>query len=146
MSYKLSNKSLEKLDTCHEDLKTIIIESIKNSPYDFGVTHGHRSSELQNDLYKKGRNESGEIIDKSKVVTYVDGYIKKSKHNYLPSLAVDIVVYVNSNITWEHEYYGIVAGHIMKIAEELFEQSKINNRITWGGSWNKFKDLPHFQI
>lgn len=143
---KFSQRSLEKLDTCHVDLKVLMIEAIKESPYDFGITHGHRTPEEQNELFKKGRSDTGEIIDKSKVVTYLDGYIKKSKHNLYPAEAVDIVVYFEGRVTWEHEFYEIVAGHILKIAEELFEQNKIMNRITYGGNWNKFKDYPHFQI
>jgi len=140
MTYKLSNKSLDRLSTCHEDLKTLMIEAIKTSPYDFGISWGHRSPVKQLELYNQGRTEKGSIV------TYVDGYKKKSKHNYLPSFAADIICYVNGDVTWSSAVYLEVGLHIMEVAEELFNDDKISNRIAWGGNWHKFKDWPHFQI
>ena len=140
MSYKLSKRSLDKLGECHVDLQTLMKAAIENSPYDFGITWGHRSPVKQNELYQKGRTTDGSIV------TYVDGYIRKSKHNHMPSLAVDIVAYVNEKVTWEPSIYVEIGTHIMEVAEELFEQEKIVNRIAWGGNWHKFKDWPHFQI
>ena len=62
--------------------------------FDFAVTHGHRTPEEQFELFKKGRslNMDGKwiITDRKKVVTYVDGYEKKSKHNAEPSKAIDM--------------------------------------------------------
>ena len=144
--YKLSKRSLNKLSTCHEDLQILAKEAIKNSPYDFGITHGHRIPDEQRLLFKKGRNSKLEIVDKSKVVTYVDGYIKKSKHNAFPSEAFDIVCYINGEITWSPAIYLEVAEHIIDVAEELFEKGLITNRIVYGGYWKKFRDYPHFQI
>lgn len=138
--YKLSKRSIEKLSTCHEDLKTLALEAIKGSPYDFGITHGHRTSDEQNELYKKGREKPGQIV------TYVDGYIKKSKHNAYPSEAFDIVCYVDKKIVWTPEVYKIVASHILDVAERLFEKGDISNRIVWGGNFKGFCDFPHFQI
>lgn len=140
MSYKLSQRSLNKLAECEEDLQILMEEAIKESPYDFGITWGHRSPVKQNELYQQGRTNPG------KIVTYVDGYEKKSKHNYLPSLAVDIVAYVNSKVTWSPPIYLEIGTHIMEVAEKLFEENKIKNRIVWGGHWHKFKDWPHYQI
>lgn len=58
-------------------------------------------------------------------MTNCDGYIKKSKHNYLPSRAVDIAIFVNGKLTWEENYYKAVAAHIMLKAYEL------NVKVTW---------------
>lgn len=144
--YKFGTRSKEKLSTCHIDLQLLANAAIKTSPYDFGITHGNRTSEVQNELYQKGRNKEGQIIDKSKVVTYVDGYIKKSKHNAYPSEAFDIACYVNGNIVWTYEVYKIVASHILEVAEELFEKGTIENRVVWGGNFRGFVDACHFQI
>lgn len=138
--YSFSQRSLDKLAECHIDLQTVMKEAIKASPYDFGITWGYRSPVKQNELYQQGRTIEG------KIVTYVDGYEKKSKHNYSPSQAVDIACYINKELTWNFEIYKIVASHIMEVAEQLFLDNKISNRITWGGNWNKLKDWPHFQI
>ena len=58
--------------------------------------------------------------------------------------------YVDGKITWELEYYQIVANAFALACEEL----KINLR--WGGSWkvndftldpkNKFIDAVHFEL
>lgn len=139
--YTFSKKSLDRLMECHPDLQTVAKEAIKESPYDFGITWGHRSPALQNKLYQQGRT------DKTKpIVTHVDGYIKKSKHNYTPSLAFDILIYVNGEHTWNPKFYLEVGTHIMEVAEDLFEREMITNRISWGGFWHKFKDWPHFFI
>jgi len=138
--FKLSKKSLDKLAECEQDLQTLMIEAIKNSPYDFGITWGYRSPVKQNELYQQGRTKDG------KIVTYVDGYDKKSKHNYMPSLAVDIVAFVHGKVTWSPPVYVEIGTHIMEVSENLFEKGLIKNRISWGGQWHKFKDWPHFQL
>ena len=140
MNYKLSKSSIARLETCHEDLQLLIKEAIKDSPHDFGISWGHRSPVKQNELYQQGRTKPGNIV------TYVDGYEKKSKHNYLPAMAVDIKCYIAGQITWEPSVFLEVGTHIMEVAENLFEEGKIKNRISWGGHWHKFKDWPHFQI
>jgi peptidoglycan LD-endopeptidase CwlK len=140
MKYKLSQRSLNKLAECHEDLQVLAKEAIKSSPYDYGISWGYRSPVMQNELYQQGRTKEGHIV------TNVDGYNKKSKHNHLPALAFDVVAYVNGKVTWESSVYMELGVHIMEVAEELFEKDLIKNRITWGGHWHKFKDWPHFQI
>ena len=145
--YKFSQRSLDKLRRAHNELQTIMISAIKDSPYDFGIICSYRSSIQQYELFKKGRDEQGNIIDKGKVVTYKDGYHKKSKHNVIPSPAVDIMCYdENGKATWEHKYYETVAEHIQEVADKLFEDDKVEKRLVWGGNWKNFTDLPHFQI
>lgn len=146
MTYSFSQRSLDKLKECHEDLQVLMLTAIKTSPYDFGITWGYRSPVKQNELYQQGRDKNGNIISKKDVITYVDGYDKKSKHNYNPSHAVDIICYINGKHTWDSKIYKKVATNIMDIAEDLFLSGAIKNRIIWGGNWNKLKDWPHFQI
>jgi peptidoglycan L-alanyl-D-glutamate endopeptidase CwlK len=147
--YKFSNRSLERLSTCHEDLQIIAKEAIKQSPYDFGVSYGYRSPDEQFDLFKKGRiyiNGRWKIKNRSKIVTFLDGYTRRSKHNISPSEAFDIFCYNNGKVTWSHKYYLETALHILEIAEKLFEKEEVNNRLIWGGHWHSFKDWCHFQI
>ena len=74
-----SNSSLAKLETAHVDLQRVfedVIIAIDNT-----ILHGHRTLEQQFELFKQGRkmvNGSWIIYDKSKVVTYLDGLIKKA--------------------------------------------------------------------
>ena len=127
---------MSKLATAERDLQTIFQEAIKI--VDFSVVYGHRTVEEQAALFAQGRTTKGNII------TYCDGTDKKSKHNYSPSKAVDIIPYPTG---WrDEERFSYVAGVVMTTADRLWREGKIENKLTWGGDWKKFKDRPHFQI
>lgn len=147
-----SQSSKEKLESCHQDLQVLFNEVIKH--FDCSIIYGHRTSEEQFKLYKKGRKQRADgtwaII--GHVVTYLDGYDKKSKHNEYPSLAVDVVPYpIDWNNTSRMDYF---AGYVMATADRLKEEGKITNDIVWGHDWDddtfladsSFVDRPHFQI
>ncbi|MFY0654993.1 MAG: M15 family metallopeptidase [Cyclobacteriaceae bacterium] len=152
------NKSFSNIQTCERDIQTILNQVIKITRVDFGVSHGTRSPEVQFELYKQGRKETstGWIIeDKSKVVTYCDGYEKKSKHNYEPSKAFDIYAFVNGKATWNKDYLLYLGGLIIGVSELLYEQEKITHKLKWGANWDMddeiitdqgFMDLPHFEL
>jgi hypothetical protein len=56
----------------------------------------HRTPSEQFAIFQKGRafeNGNWVVVDKRKKVTNLDGYKKKSRHNYLPATAVDIVLF-----------------------------------------------------
>ena len=128
--------------TCERDLQTVLHEAIK--VVDFSVVYGHRTPEEQHELWKKGRNARGEVIAADEVVTFRDGYKKKSNHNYSPSRAVDIIPYPSG---WKDEkafYY--MAGVVLTIAETMFKTGRISKPIKWGGNWKSFVDLPHFEV
>ncbi len=68
----------------------------------------------------------------------------KSKHNKMPSLAVDVIPYPFkgwSNIDQFKEFSNFVKG----IAVMLKAYGAIENDIEYGGDWN-WKDYPHWQI
>jgi len=133
---KFSQNSLSKLITVEKVLQDAFNQAIDLTKIDFGISHGKRTADEQFELFKKGREyRNGEfyIVNKDEVVTYLDGFSKKSMHQY--GRAVDIFCYVNGKVTWEPEYYYYVAGLI----------SVIDPFIKWGGFW-KWKDLPHFEI
>mgnify|MGYP003651971829 CR=1 FL=1 len=152
------SKSFNKVNTCHRDLQTILNQAIKLTRVDFGVSHGYRKPEEQFELYKKGRKEvSGgwKIEDKSKVVTYLDGFEKKSKHNHEPSRAFDIYAFVNGKANWNKDYLIYLGGIIISASEILYEQGKTTHKLRWGGNWDSdseiitdqnFMDLPHFEL
>lgn len=100
-----SRSSNKKLNTAHEDLQVVFREVVKH--FDCTVIYGRREAEQQFDLFKKGRfktaSEKWVVTNGGKVVTYKDGYIKKSRHQVHPgevlSDAVDVVPYP---IEWEN--------------------------------------------
>ena len=126
---KYSNRSKEKLASCHADLQKLFNEVIKN--YDCTIIEGFRSNEYQEELYCQG---------KSKLKA------GKSKHNQNPSLAIDVAPYP---INWNNRigFYHFV-GYVKATADQL------NIKIRCGADWDNdndlhdqtFFDLPHFEL
>lgn len=160
-TYALSMRSMEKLRSCHPDIQLIFQEAIKVSPIDFGISHGKRPPEEQLELFKLGRVplEGGgySIANRGQVVTYKDGYEKKSKHNFTPSQAVDLYCWPKK-IMYDEKHLSVVGGVVMATASRLFDEGKISHRLKWGNDWNmdgvmihkdpreRFTDLPHFEL
>lgn len=141
-----SKKSLDKLNTCHPKIQLVIKEAIKVT--DFTVLYGTRSVEEQFELFKQGRELQSDGTWKKigSTVTELDGRIKKSKHNYSPSMAVDIAPYP---IDWNNiQRFKDLAKIVLHCAKNL------NIKIIWGADWDmdgnieehKFKDFPHFEL
>lgn len=120
--FYLSERSEKALEGVDADLVKVIRIAIVDSPYDFVVTEGLRSTERQEEMRRTKKSQ-----------------VKHSKHQ--DGLAVDIMCYdENGNGTWEHKYYNAVAAHIKNIAE-------VNEvEIEWGGDWQRFVDAVHFQV
>lgn len=104
------------------------------------LTSVHRPPEEQFSLYKKGRKQNPDgtwvVVDKSQVVTNVDGYKIKGAHNYMPSRAIDVAVVNNQTgkVSWkESDYFSL--GTIAKSVG-----------LEWGGNWKSIKDYPHLEI
>lgn len=88
------------------------------------ITSTFRDFEAQTVLYAQGRTAPGKIVTKAKA--------GESIHNY--RLAFDFVPTVNGKAIWNDTVLFEACG---KIAEAC--------GLEWGGSWKKFKDLPHCQ-
>lgn len=133
---KFGEQSLNRLSTCHQDLQLVMHEAIKE--IDFTILHGYRSPEEQFEIYKQGRRlVNGKWTKVGTTFTELDGKIKKSKHNYSPSLAVDIAPYP---IDWnDYERFRQLAKVVMRCSEDL------GIKLKWGGNFT-WKDLPHFQL
>ncbi len=124
-----SRESKENLSECHEDLQKIFNEVIKY--FDCTVLCGHRGDADQNMAYMKGFSK----------LKY-----PQSKHNRVPSMAVDVVPYpLDWKDTNRMYHFG---GYVKGIAQSM----GIN--IRWGGDWDSdtevddqsFIDLPHFEL
>lgn len=150
---KYSKKSSQELSTCNSDLQKVFNIVIKF--FDCTILYGNRSRELQFELFKQGRSKvDGKwvVVDKKLVVTDKDGYTNLSKHNYIPSEAVDAIPYpLNWGDTNRMRYF---AGFVVGIAQYLYSIGEISHRIKWGGDWDSdtdlsdqnFNDLVHFEI
>jgi peptidoglycan L-alanyl-D-glutamate endopeptidase CwlK len=160
--FKFGNRSNENLEEVHQDLQLIMEESIKVSDVDFGITEGYRAPAKQFEYYKRGReydydSDKWVISNRSKVVTYLDGTIKKSKHNENPAMAVDIYIYIpgKPRMAYDFSHMSYVAGVITATTKRLLDEGEIKHSIRWGGNWDgdgelitdqSFDDLPHFEL
>jgi peptidoglycan L-alanyl-D-glutamate endopeptidase CwlK len=137
--------SLTKLDTCHPDIKRVMLEVIKE--LDITIVFGHRTPSEQLALYKQGRVFSnGRWVKTGKTVTDKDGTVKKSKHNHLPSLAIDICPYP---VDWNNlDRFYKQKDVVMKCAKRLGVE------LVWGADWDgdgdiaehTLQDYPHFEL
>ena len=127
--YKFSQRSLDNLKNVDERLVRICNELIKR--VDFTVIEGFRSLERQKELYDKGFSK-------------IDGISKKGKHNYSPSLAIDIIPFKKGHNPFDgSKESDIMFDNLAKEFKQVAKELGIN--IAWGGDW-KFIDKPHFQI
>lgn len=140
--YQFGETSKQRLATCHKDLQMIMGLAIMVSKVDFGIAEGYRSLEKQMQYFREGKSK-------------IDGVKVKGKHNYRPSLAVDIYPFVNGKALWEDEHLSYLAGVIDSAAQTLLRDGSINHRIRWGGNWDmdgellidqSFDDRPHFEL
>lgn len=128
--YKFSKTSKSRLSSCHLDLQRLFNEVIKDT--DCTIVSGMRTPAEQLNLYKQGRTLPGNIV------TNLDGYNKKSRHNYNPSQAVDVVPYP---IDWNDlERFKAFGDFVKDKAIEL------DIYIRWGGDWVRFRDYPHYEL
>ena len=140
--YQFSQTSEERLNTCHRDIQLIMRTAIKISKVDFGIAEGHRSVEKQQQYYREGKSQ-------------IDGINEKGKHNYEPSLAVDVYAWVNGKANWDEKNLSYLGGIFEAVAWQLKQEKKIEHEIRWGGNWDmdgvimddqSFDDLPHIEI
>lgn len=147
-----SRTSIERLNTCHSDIQRVFIEVVKH--FDCTILYGRRSPEEQFELFKKGRKEINGIWvveHPHLVVTYKDGYNKKSMHNHSPSLAVDVVPYYpdRPHIRWnDSERSYMFIGFVLGIAKQM--DITLISGTDWDGDTEvhdqTFMDIPHFQL
>ena len=118
MTYRLSNKSLQKLEGVHPDMVAVVKLAISITGQDFSVGEGLRSVSRQKKLVATGKSTT-----------------MNSRH--ITGHAVDLFPYP---LSWDWEYFYPIADAMKAAAKEL----KID--LEWGGDWKSFPDGPHFQL
>ena len=121
MTFKLSKKSLERMDGVHPDLVKVVKLAIELTEVDFGVTEGLRSVDRQRQLVAQGASKT-----------------MNSRH--ITGHAVDLVAYVDGSVNWSWPLYHKIADAMKRAANSL------GVPIVWGGDWKSFKDGPHFEL
>ena len=111
MTFKLSQRSLDKLEGVDKRLQKAVHHAIAETKVDFGVICGLRTIEEQRELVAKGASQT-----------------LKSKH--LDGNAVDLMAYIGSRGSWELNLYDDIADAMRKGAELA------NVPIRWGAAWH----------
>jgi len=111
MAFKLSQRSLGRLDGVKNQLHSVVTTAISLTNCDFGVTCGLRNIQEQEELVARGASQT-----------------MNSKH--LTGDAVDVVAYIGSRISWELNLYDEIA--------DAFKEASIKEGvpIKWGGAWS----------
>ena len=115
MAFKLSGRSLNKLEGVHPTMVDTVKRAIELSKVDFGVIYGVRSLAEQKRLYEAKRSQTM----KSKHLVQEDGY----------SHAVDLMAYDGSDPSWDIVMYDDIADAMKAAAKET------GARIRWGAAW-----------
>lgn len=109
--FKLSKRSLARLEGVDADLVAVVKRAIEITTVDFGVTEGMRSIETQRKYVDAGKSQT-----------------MNSKH--LTGDAVDIVAYCEGEVCWELNLYDDIADAMKQAATEL------GVPLLWGAAWN----------
>jgi peptidoglycan LD-endopeptidase CwlK len=119
--FKLSQKSLSRLEGVHPDLMRVVNDAISTSKVDFAVTEGLRTIERQRELVAKGASKT-----------------MNSRH--ITGHAVDLAPIIDGQIRWDWPPFYDIAAAMKESADRL------GVKIVWGGDWISFKDGPHFEL
>jgi peptidoglycan LD-endopeptidase CwlK len=111
MTFKLSQRSLDKLEGVDEQLVATVKLAIAVAKIDFGVICGLRTMEEQRVLVDKGASKT-----------------MRSKH--LEGNAVDLMAYIGSRGSWELNLYDDIADAMKEAAVET------GAVLRWGAAWH----------
>ena len=112
MSFKLSTRSLGKLEGVDSTLVDVVERAIELTKVDFGVIYGMRTVEEQEKLVAAGKSQT-------------------MKSNHLVGRAVDLMAYVDGKGVWELNVYDDLCDAMKAAAEEL------GTPIKWGAAWSE---------
>ena len=111
MTFKLSKRSLDKLEGVDEQLVATVKLAIAVAKIDFGVICGLRTMEEQRVFVDKGASKT-----------------MRSKH--LEGKAVDLMAYIGSRGSWELNLYDDIADAMQEAAVET------GAVLRWGAAWH----------
>jgi peptidoglycan L-alanyl-D-glutamate endopeptidase CwlK len=117
MTFRLSQRSLDRLEGVHPDMTAVVERAIQLSKVDFGVTQGVRTLDEQKANVAAGRSQTM----RSKHLLQQTGF----------SHAVDVVAYVGSDVSWELNLYDDICDAFKEAAKE------VGCSIKWGAAWSE---------
>lgn len=124
MAFQWGKKSKERLEQCDEKLQLICNELLKQCGFDLTITCGYRNEQDQNWAYVNGKSKAK---------------FGQSKHNTLPSKAVDICPYPTNWETTDYRWWKMIA-----LAYEIARKNNI--KIRSGAFFTGLCDCPHIEL
>ena len=110
MTFKLSQRSLDKLEGVDERLVAVVKYAIAATKVDFGVVCGLRTIDEQRELVASGASQT-----------------MNSKH--ISGNAVDLMAYIGSRASWELNLYDDIADAMKQGAQQ------VGVDVRWGAAW-----------
>lgn len=120
-NFRLSERSLSRLQGVHPHLVAVVKLAITLTPVDFVVTEGLRTIDRQRQLLKIGATRT-----------------LRSRH--LTGHAVDLAPWAVGTVRWDWPLFHKIAPAMKQAAADL------GIPIEWGGDWKSFRDGPHWQL
>jgi len=133
MKFQFGKISMERYMLLDSKLQKVAFDSLHLGIMDFTIVCSYRSEEDQNKAFMKGKSKLKWPL---------------SKHNNLPSTAMDIAPWINGKISGVKVHCCVLAGIILATA------AANNIKLRWGGNWDMdsepitdqdFQDLWHFE-
>lgn len=110
--FKLSQRSIAKLDGVDDRLVDVVCRAIEITTVDFAVIDGLRTPEKQLEYFNKGASHI------------------KTGGTHVAGKAVDLMAYVDDRPSWEIKLYDNIADAMKQAAIEK------NVPLRWGAAWN----------
>ena len=117
MSFRLSQRSMDRLEGVHPHMTAVVERAIQLTEVDFGVTQGVRTLDEQKANVAAGRSQTMA----SKHLLQDDGF----------SHAVDVVAYIGPDVSWELNVYDDICDAFKEAAKE------VGCSIKWGAAWSE---------
>lgn len=142
MTFKLSARSIGRIEGVHPDLIRVVERAIRYSPYDFAVVEGLRTLARQRVLVAKGFSKTLH----SKHLVQPDGYGHAVDIVAVGDLDRDGDIDAQDRVrTWDRTIYTDISHAVLGAAVEL------GVRVRWGGSFKTrdgrpWFDGPHFEV
>ena len=123
MPFQWGKASKERLAQCDKQLQDLCNKMLERSDFDMTITCAHRGKEEQEKAFNEGKSKA---------------HFGQSKHNSLPSKAVDICPFPINWDTKDIRWHKMVA-----LAYDTARQLGIKIRC---GAFFSFKDYPHIEL
>ena len=132
--YQFSKRSLDNMSHVHRDLRALCYKVLETDLFDFGITSGYRDSDEQNRYFDEGRSAK---------------QFPDSMHNKKPSMAIDILLYVDGKPIWDRTNgFYMAIGVFRGVAATMGIDIRVG--ADWDGDFSttdqKFHDLFHIEL